>query len=98
MYSPVEPGNLFIYACPPGFCQCYLNTSVGDSSCINVYTNSDPNLQCGCNRKGNESLREYYISDYYTANNIQTVAKKNPDRPGSDMIDQSYLCQVCLQV
>ena len=53
--------NLFIYYCPPGYCRCFLNTSVGSSSCVNVYVNSDPDRQCVCGRKVRCIV---YIIDY----------------------------------
>ena len=52
-YAQSQDGNLFFYYCPPGYCQCFLNTSVSDSSCVNVYVNTDPDRQCVCGRKGN---------------------------------------------
>ena len=48
--------NLHFYPCPPGYCQCFLNTSVGVSSCVYVYRNSDPDQQCACGRSGEWGL------------------------------------------
>ena len=44
--------GLFFHLCPSGYCRCYFNTSIGISSCANVYVNSDPDRQCVCERKG----------------------------------------------
>ena len=44
--------DLFLYPCPPGYCKCSQNTSLGFSSCAFTYTNSDPDAQCVCNRQG----------------------------------------------
>ena len=45
--------DLFLYPCPPGYCKCSQNTSLGPSSCAFTYTNSDPDAQCACDRQGN---------------------------------------------
>ena len=44
--------DLFLYPCPPGYCKCSQNTSLGPSSCAFTYTNSDPDAQCVCGRQG----------------------------------------------
>ena len=44
--------DLFLYPCPPGYCKCSQNTSLGPSSCAFTYTNSDPDAQCVCDRQG----------------------------------------------
>ena len=43
--------KLEYYHCPPGYCQC---RSLDESSerCSSVYSYSDENSQCVCNRKG----------------------------------------------
>ena len=46
-------GSMFFHVCPPGYCRCFLNTSYGIKSCLNMFTNSDPDRQCVCGRKGN---------------------------------------------
>ncbi|XP_019852697.1 PREDICTED: uncharacterized protein LOC109582431 [Amphimedon queenslandica] len=44
--------NLFLYECPPGYCQCFFNTSLGESQCAYSYSNSYPDKQCACGRTG----------------------------------------------
>lgn len=44
--------NLRAYRCPPGYCRCSRMTSFGSGECHSVYNNSDPNLQCTCDREG----------------------------------------------
>lgn len=44
--------NLNAYRCPPGYCSCSRKTSFGANECHYVYNNSDPNLQCRCDREG----------------------------------------------
>ena len=53
------PGSgLSFLPCPPGYCGCSQNTSLGASSCVTVYTNSNPDLQCVCERKGTLQKRK----------------------------------------
>ena len=40
------------YPCPAGYCQCSQETSLGPSVCVYTYTNSQPDAQCVCNRRG----------------------------------------------
>ena len=54
--------NVQFYSCPPGYCQCFLNTSVGTSRCASVYRNSDPDQQCVCDRKGKLTYLSYWVS------------------------------------
>ena len=45
--------NLRAYRCPPGYCRCSRMTSFGSGECHYVYNNSDPDIQCTCDREGN---------------------------------------------
>ena len=55
--------NLYFYTCPPGYCQCFFNTSIGPTACVHVYSNTQPDRQCGCDRKGtNERLYLFLFS------------------------------------
>ena len=64
--------DLFLHPCPPGYCKCSQNTSLGSTSCGFTYTNSDPDAQCVDERKGREyyslaiqySYRHYKLSVY----------------------------------
>ena len=47
--------DLFLHPCPPGYCKCSQNTSLGSTSCGFTYTNSDPDAQCVDERKGIEN-------------------------------------------
>lgn len=47
-----EPASLYFQWCPTGYCRCYFNSSVGDKVCASVYSNSNPDMQCACSRKG----------------------------------------------
>ncbi|XP_064396716.1 uncharacterized protein LOC135343670 isoform X3 [Halichondria panicea] len=50
----VEAGtpNLFFHPCPPGYCQCSLNSSLGPQKCVYTYTHSNQDLQCTPEREG----------------------------------------------
>ena len=52
MWASNKEGSLFFHLCPSGYCRCFLNTSFGDTACEKVYTNSYPDRQCVCGRKG----------------------------------------------
>lgn len=47
--------DLFLHPCPPGYCKCSQNTSLGQTSCAFTYTNSDPDAQCVNERQGRSS-------------------------------------------
>ena len=53
MVGSSQPENLLVtVACPSHYCLCTpLNTS-GLLKCTNIFDESDPNSQCGCNRTG----------------------------------------------
>ena len=40
------------YPCPAGYCRCSQETSLGPTMCVYTYTNSQPDAQCVCNRRG----------------------------------------------
>lgn len=44
-------GILEYYHCPPGYCRCR-NLDEGSEECNSVYSYSDENFQCVCDRKG----------------------------------------------
>ena len=53
MFVPSVPqANMEFYPCPMGYCRCTHEGSLSTSTY--VYTHSDPNLQCNCDRKGIE--------------------------------------------
>ena len=58
--------NLYFYTCPPGYCQCFFNTSIGHTACVHVYSNTQPDRQCACDRKGiNERLHLFFnLTEY----------------------------------
>ena len=44
--------QLFLYACPPGYCRCTTTRSTGVDSCPYVYKNGEPSFICSCSRQG----------------------------------------------
>ena len=61
-YVPPEGDgeNLKFYPCPPGYCSCVNDviTDISGTMCMYSYTNSNPDLQCSCNRKGAYSTNQ----------------------------------------
>ena len=51
-YTPAREPNLVFYPCPPSYCRCSRNSSLGPPKCVYKYTQSDVNLQCADKRKG----------------------------------------------
>ena len=51
-YVPTQTPNLFFYPCPPQYCRCTQNSSVGPERCVFKYTQSVPDLQCNSQREG----------------------------------------------
>lgn len=63
VYVPSSTPNLRFYPCPPGYCRCTTDTSMsGDgTTCVYTYTNSDPDRQCSCSRKGDQEIHIIYV-------------------------------------
>ena len=56
MFVPDTPqSNMEFYSCPAGYCRCSYDKSVDNTTCIYSYSHSDPDLQCVCGRKGENS-------------------------------------------
>lgn len=90
-YVPSQMPNLFFYPCPPGYCRCFQNTSLGSTSCASVYSHSFPNLQCKCNRKG--MLIWLYLICISYCTYIQGITKLCVIRV---YIDTGILCGSCI--
>ena len=53
VFTPsISGSNLEFYPCPPGYCACTQYSDVGNTTCVYTYTNTDPDRQCTCDRKG----------------------------------------------
>lgn len=55
-YVPTQTPNLVFYPCPPQYCQCSLNSSVGPERCVFMFTQNAPNLQCDSHREGDRII------------------------------------------
>ena len=45
--------NLFLYACPSGYCRCELTDMGGNTQCINTFNSElGSDNQCSCDRRG----------------------------------------------
>jgi len=52
-FTPSISGfNLEFYPCPPGYCRCTQASSIGNTTCVYTFTNTDPDRQCACTREG----------------------------------------------
>jgi len=56
LWAHYTGSELFLYQCPPGYCQCHRgNSDFSQYDCLSIYTADNENLQCDCNREGENS-------------------------------------------
>ena len=56
-YVPSAPqSNVHFYSCPTGYCRCRHDNSINNNTCVYSYSHGDPDLQCECDRRGEEIL------------------------------------------
>ena len=74
MFVPSSPqNNLALYPCPPGYCRCSHDSSVGNSTCVYSYSHSDPDKQCNCDRRG-ENKTDYSA---WRLSNLNTIGTED---------------------
>ncbi|XP_065899095.1 uncharacterized protein [Dysidea avara] len=53
LWAHYTGSELFLYQCPPGYCQCHRGGSgFSQHDCLSIYTANNESLQCDCNREG----------------------------------------------
>ena len=78
VYVPTSKGtNMQFYTCPAGYCSCKHDSDISNNTCVYSYVHSNPDLQCTCGRKGEESCCVCIVKLLFCFLNCDTLCHRH---------------------